>query len=63
MDNKPNPDDRRDNVDRIQENIDCTIRNINLGEEMIEQTDNPKTKQEIEAKNERREQALEGMIE
>ena len=57
---KPNPDDRRDNVERIQKNIDMTIHNIEAAEEMIEKTDNPKTKEDLRAKNERRENALEG---
>jgi len=57
---KPNPDDRKDNVDRIQRNIDMTLHNIEAAEEMIDETDNPKTKEELRAKNERREQALKG---
>jgi small acid-soluble spore protein (thioredoxin-like protein) len=57
---KPNPDDRKDNVERIQRNIDMTIHNIEAAEEMIDETDNPKTKEELRAKNERREQALGG---
>lgn len=56
-----NPDDRSDNVERIQEHIDMTIRNMEEAEEMIEKTDNPKTKEELAAKNERRRQALAGM--
>lgn len=58
---KPNPDDRRDNVERIQYNINKTIQNMELAEEMIAKTDNEKTKQELIAKNKRREQALEAM--
>jgi small acid-soluble spore protein (thioredoxin-like protein) len=61
MKNRPKPDDRSDNVDRIQENIDNTIQNIELGEDAIAHTDNPKTKRELEAKNRRREEALDGM--
>lgn len=57
---KPNPDDRRDNVERIQHNIDTTIRNMEAADETIAKTDNPKTREEIRAKNERREEALEG---
>jgi len=51
-------DDRRDNVDRIQHNISNTIENIHLAEEMIEKTDDEKTKKELAEKNERREEAL-----
>ena len=32
------PDDRRDNVDKIQYSIDKTIQNIRLADEMIEKT-------------------------
>jgi small acid-soluble spore protein (thioredoxin-like protein) len=58
---KVNPDDRKDNVEKIQKNIDMTLRNMELADEMIEATDNPKTKEELRAKNERREQALDGL--
>lgn len=58
---KHNPDNREDNVDRIQYNIDNTIRNINLADEMIEVTSDPKTKSTLESKNKRREKALNNM--
>lgn len=58
---KSNPDNRKDNVERIQKNINMTIHNMELADEMIAKTDNPKTKDELCAKNDRREQALEGM--
>lgn len=58
---KHNPDDRRDNVENIQFNIDNTIKNIHLAEEMIDKTDDPALKNELEKKNERREKALESM--
>lgn len=58
---KNKPDDRRDNVDRIQYNIDKTILNCELADEMIAKTDDPKMKQTLEEKNERREEALEAM--
>lgn len=61
MNSKPNPDDRRDNVDRIQENIDNTIENCHLANEMIAKTDDEKTKDDLTAKNERREAALHSM--
>ncbi|OOM72046.1 small, acid-soluble spore protein Tlp [Clostridium puniceum] len=54
-------DDRTDNVDRIQYNIDKTILNCELADEMIENTDDPKMKQTLEEKNERRESALNNM--
>lgn len=58
---KNKPDDRTDNVDRIQYNIDRTILNCELADEMIEKTDDPKMKQTLEEKNERRESALNNM--
>lgn len=58
---KSKPDDRRDNVNRIQKNIDMTIHNMELADEMISKTDDQKTKKDLKEKNERREQALTGM--
>lgn len=58
---KHNPDDRRDNVDRIQRNIDYTIDNIERADEMIETTSDDKMKQVLKDKNQRREEALEGL--
>lgn len=58
---KNKPDDRRDNVDKIQCNISDTIRNIHRAEEMIEKTDDENTKRELSEKNDRREQALNGL--
>lgn len=60
---KNKPDDRRDNVDRIQHNISNTIQNIELADEMIEKTDDEKTKKTMTEKNERREDALNAMRE
>ncbi|WP_373600126.1 small acid-soluble spore protein Tlp [Paraclostridium bifermentans] len=55
---KPNPDNRKDNVEKIQFNIDSTIKNIRLADKMISKTDDPKTRKALEEKNERREDAL-----
>lgn len=55
------PDNRKDNVERIQKNIDMTIHNIEAAEDMIAQTSDAKTKQDLQSKNERRRQALDGM--
>ena len=52
MENKP--DDRRNNVDRIQHNIDNTIENIHLAEEAIEETDDENYRQTLKEKNDRR---------
>lgn len=58
---KHNPDDRSDNVERIQHNINHTIKNMELAEEIIASTDDSKTKEALEEKNERREEALSRM--
>ena len=60
---KNKPDDRRDNVEKIQRNIGHTIRNMELADEMIDKTDDCKAKRELEDKNKRREAALDGMRE
>lgn len=57
---KAKPDDRKDNVNKIQKNIDMTIHNMESAEDMLAKTDNSQTKDELRAKNERRAQALEG---
>lgn len=58
---KHNKDDRRDNVDKIQYNIDKTIQNFRMAEDMIEITDDDKMRKTLEEKNERREKALTSM--
>jgi len=58
---KHKPDDRRDNVDILQENINNTLENIHLAEETMENTDNEEMIQDIEAKNKRRKEALKNM--
>lgn len=55
---KHNPDNRADNVAHIQKSIDGTVRNMRKAEEMMRATDNDRTKAELSAKNERREEAL-----
>jgi small acid-soluble spore protein (thioredoxin-like protein) len=58
---KQNPDDRSDNVEKIQKNINRTIKNMELADEMIAKTDDCKSKCDLKAKNERREDALDGL--
>ena len=58
---KHKPDDRSDNVDKLQENINNTIQNIELAEETMSAADNPQMKEDISAKNQRREEALNNM--
>jgi small acid-soluble spore protein (thioredoxin-like protein) len=61
MKNKAKPDDRSDNVSRIQDNITMTIENIHRADEMIEKTHDSKTKKELTEKNKKRQDALKGM--
>lgn len=61
--NRPKPDDRSNNADRIQFNINHTIQNMEAADEMIEKTDDKKMKKELEKKNDRRRDALCGMRE
>ncbi|AEG59757.1 small acid-soluble spore protein Tlp [Desulforamulus ruminis] len=58
---KPHADDRRDNVEKIQRNINHTIQNIERTEETMSLTDDPKQKQILAEKNHRREEALDSM--
>ena len=58
---RPNPDNREDNVERIQHNINMTIHNMEAAEEMISKTPDEKMVESLREKNERRRQALDGM--
>lgn len=58
---KTKPDDRSDNVDKIQFNINHTIRNMEAADELIGKTDDVKMKKDLEEKNDRRRTALNGM--
>ena len=60
---KAKPDDRRDNVEKIQRNINYTIHNMELADEMIEKTSDHKMKEVLKDKNKRRRTALAGMRE
>lgn len=55
------PDDRRDNVKKIQKHIDNTVKNMEMAEDMMRLTDNEQTYDELKAKNERRAKALDAM--
>ena len=57
--NKPNPDDRSDNVEKLQSMIHNTIENMEAAEESLAFTDSETQKQEIKAKNERRRESIE----
>ena len=58
---KHKPDDRRDYLDILQENINNTLENIRLAEETMSESDNEEMNQDIAAKNQRRKEALKNM--
>ncbi|MEC3885980.1 small acid-soluble spore protein Tlp [Halobacillus litoralis] len=57
---KPNPDNRADNVDRLQEKVTNTIENIEESHDAM-QFATEEEKRNIEKKNKRRNQSLEAM--
>jgi small acid-soluble spore protein (thioredoxin-like protein) len=56
---KPKPDDRSDNVEKLQNMIHDTIENIEAAEETM-QFASGEEKQNIAEKNKRREEAIDG---
>lgn len=54
MKNKLKPDDRTDNVDKIQFNIDNTIENYRETQEVIKGIEDEEMKEDLINKNERR---------
>lgn len=56
---KPKPDDRSDNVEKLQEMIHNTIENMEAAEESLAYTDNEEQIRNIESKNNRRRESLE----
>ncbi|EDL65757.1 small acid-soluble spore protein Tlp [Bacillus sp. SG-1] len=56
--NRPNPDDRSDNVDKLQSMVFHTIQNMERAEESMAMTDSDEQKQAIEAKNDRRRESI-----
>lgn len=63
---KPKPDNRADNVEHLQQNIQNTLRNLHEGEDYLAEHAAEITDQErsqIEAKNERRKESIEGFRE
>jgi small acid-soluble spore protein (thioredoxin-like protein) len=58
--NKPNPDDRSDNVEKLQQMVQNTIENIEEAEETM-QFSNSEERDKIEAKNQRREESIAAM--
>ncbi|WP_251550626.1 small acid-soluble spore protein Tlp [Neobacillus muris] len=56
--NKPNPDDRSDNVEKLQSMVHNTIENMEAAEESLRFTDSESQRQAIEDKNERRRESI-----
>ena len=54
---KPNPDDRSDNVEKLQSMVQSTIENIEEAEASLEFSSGKQRKQ-IEEKNERRRESI-----
>lgn len=59
---QPNPDDRSDNKEKLENMIEDTIQNIEKSEETIENSSGD-DKQQIIAKNNRRKEAIESFNE
>lgn len=58
---KPKPDDRSDNVDKLQEQVVNPIENLEEAHQTLQNEDLPEEqRQAILAKNRRREQAIAG---
>jgi small acid-soluble spore protein (thioredoxin-like protein) len=57
--NKPKPDDRSDNVEKLQSMIHDTIENIEAAEESLAFTESETQREQIKAKNERRRESIE----
>ncbi len=59
---KPKPDDRSDNVEKLRDMVQDTIQNLEDAHETMRYASG-EDKEQIKAKNKRREEAIEGMRE
>ncbi|MDN4493341.1 small acid-soluble spore protein Tlp [Ureibacillus aquaedulcis] len=59
---KAKPDDRSDNVEKLQATVHNTLENIEAAEETLAFS-SPEEKAKIQAKNNRRKEAVEGLRE
>ncbi|NWQ43792.1 small acid-soluble spore protein Tlp [Bacillus sp. EB106-08-02-XG196] len=57
--NKPKPDDRSDNAEKLQAMIHDTLENIEAAEDSKAFTDSETQLKQIDAKNERRRESIE----
>ncbi|WP_033828952.1 small acid-soluble spore protein Tlp [Bacillus andreraoultii] len=62
MNHTPKPDDRSDNVEKLQNMVQNTIENIHEAEQSMK-TASDEQKQQIHEKNERRRESIEAMRE
>lgn len=60
--NRPNPDDRSDNVEKLQSIVQNTIENIEEAEETMQFAD-AEERERIQAKNARREESIHALRE
>lgn len=60
--NRPKPDDRSDNVEKLQEMVHDTIENMHEAEETMQFSEGEQ-RQKIAKKNERRRESIESMRE
>jgi small acid-soluble spore protein (thioredoxin-like protein) len=60
MTHRPKPDDRSDNVEKLQDMVQNTIENIEEAEETM-QFASPEEREKIREKNKRREEAIAAM--
>lgn len=60
VDIKPKPDDRSDNVEKLQSMVQHTIGNMERAEESLNNSSDEQQEQ-IEAKNERRRESIDAM--
>ncbi|MDF1511408.1 small acid-soluble spore protein Tlp [Robertmurraya sp. DFI.2.37] len=60
--NRPNPDDRSDNVEKLQEMVHNTIENMEEAEAAMDFS-NEKDRAQIAAKNEKRRESINSMRE
>lgn len=59
-DNRPKPDDRSDNAEKLEAMVENTIGNMKEAEETMDFSSG-ENKEKIKEKNKRREEAIEGM--
>jgi small acid-soluble spore protein tlp len=56
------PEKRQTNTEKIKENIESTIHNMEVAQEIIENATDNKTVSELQAKNQRRVEAIPSLI-